>query len=264
MQFLREEVLVRFTRVSFRVWSTVLFVALGATNALAATTIYMDDFGTDTTGNYTWREMGAGDGNPANNYAYDAANQRVNVVTGDNLNVYMKGTLPTPIGAGSIQFGFMPSQTYPTDGIICLNLYGVEGTSYGYVWSFSHDCSLPDSAYRARLEKWVHGTEIIHEAFVPSPASYTLGEWHTMALIFSPTSISGFLDGALMGTETDPSATPILINSFEIIFQQQDQLVDNIIVQACDSCAAVPAPAGVLLAALGTGVVGWMRKRRAL
>lgn len=254
----------RFTRFSFAVRSAVLLAAIGATNAFAASTVFVDDFSTNTTGSYAWREAGAGDGNPANNYAYDAANQCVNVLTGDNINVYMKGTLPTPISAGSIQFRFNPYQTYPTDGLICVYLYGAAGTSYRYVWSFSHDCALPDPAYRARLEKWVGGTRTIYDSFLPSPSSYSFGEWHTMAMIFSPTSFAGFLDGTMMRSETDPVAAPIQISSFEIAFQQQDQFVDDIMVQACDSCAPVPAPAGILLASLGTCVVGWMRRRRAL
>jgi hypothetical protein len=239
-------------------------VALGATDAFAGSTVYTDDFSTNTTGSYTWSEAGAGDGNPANNYTYDASHQWVTVVTGDNVNVYMKGTLSAPISSGSIQFSFMPSQTYPTDGLVRIHLFGVGGTSYLYEWSFSHNCDLPDPGYRAQLEKWVAGSAVIDEAFVPTPASYSLGQWHTMAMVFSPTFVSGFLDGNLMRTETDPTATSILIDSFELVFQQQDQHVDNIVVQGCDSCAPVPAPAGVLLAALGTATVGWMRRRRAL
>lgn len=250
-------------RFSFAARSIVLLVGLGATNAFAASTVFVDDFGTDTTGSYAWSEAGAGDGNPANNYAYDSANHWVAISTGDNVNVYMKGTLSSPVSAGSLRFSFLPTNTYPTDGLVRMHLFGVGGTSYMYEWSFSHDCGLPDPAYRAQLEKWVGGTPVIEEAFVPTPASYELEQWHTMAMIFSPTSVSGFFDGALMRTEVDPTATPILIDSFELVFQQQDQFVDDIVVQACDSCA-VPAPAGVFLAGLGTAAVGWMRRRRAL
>jgi hypothetical protein len=263
MQFLGEEVLVRSARFSCAVRSIVLLVGLGATNAFAASIIFTDDFSTNTTGSYTWSEAGAGDGNPTNNYTYDAANQWLTVSTADNVNVYMKGTLPAPIRAGSLQFSFLPMQTYPTDGLVRMHLFGVGGTSYMYEWSFSHNCDLPDPGYRASLEKWVNGSRVVHKAFVPTPASYALGQWHTMAMIFSPTSISGFLDGQLMRTELDPTAASFMVNSFEIAFQQQDQLVDNIIVQACDSCA-VPAPAGIFLASLGTAAVSWMRRRRAL
>jgi hypothetical protein len=240
---------VHFSRGAMVIALTGLWTA----NALADLVVFSDGFNTDTTGDYTWTDEGVGgDRDPANNYTYDAVNRWVVITTANNENIYLDASLSAPIQAGYFQMSFMPWQTYPTDGLVRMRLFGIEGTSNMYMWHFAHNSDLsdpgaPPPGYRAHLEKRVAGAQVVAETFIPSPTHYDLGAWHTLALSFSATAVSGYLDGQLVKTVQDPMAIPVAVNSFEIVFQQQDQYLDNILIIGepyVDPCPAPIADAG--------------------
>ena len=242
----------------------VALVSASFSTVQADLVVYSDDFHTNTTLSYTWVDEGVGgDGDPVNNYRYDSDNKWVTITTADNENIYIGASLPTAIEAGHFEFRFMPWKTYPTDGLVRMRLFGVDGRSYMYMWHFAHDSALSDAGwndgYRAHLEKWVDGSAVIDETFIPTPSQYSLGEWHTLAMDFNPVSVSGYLDGELIRTEYDVTATPIAINSFEIVFQQQDQHLDDILI----TTQVVPVPGAVLLGTLGLGYAGMRLRRQA-
>jgi hypothetical protein len=225
--------------------------------------VFSDDFSTDTTANYTWFEEGVGgDDIPLNNYSYDAVNEWVTITTANNNNILMNISIDasqtTSLQSGYFEFSFMPYQTYHIDGLVRMRLYGISDPSDMYMWHFAHNSGLADAGvdqgYRAHLEKWVDGNPIIQEIFIPYPDHYDLGQWHTMAMSFSPTTLSGYLDGQLIGSFSDISSTPINVGSLELVFQQQDQHVDNIFL--------TPIPSAVVLGSLGLTFSGWILKRR--
>ena len=177
--------------------------------------MYSDDFGANTTANYSWiDEGGGGDGDPVNNYSYDSINKWVTITTANNENIRMSAALPDTIEAGHFEVSFMPFHTYPTDGVVQMRLYGADGTLYSYHWDFAHDSgtSSPgaDDVYRAHLEKWVNGVPVIEEVFIPSPDHYELDVWHTLAMDFSPLSVTGYLDGIAVLTKVRPEPEPYL------------------------------------------------------
>jgi hypothetical protein len=237
----------------------VFLVAALVQSAFGDFVVFSDDFSTDTTFSYTWFEDGnGGDDNPVNNCTYDASNMWVNITTADNDNIRLGALLSTPIQSGYFQMSFMPWYTYPTDGVVWMRLYGAAGESYSYRWEYAHDNSYADpgevNQYRAHLEKWVDGTPVVQEVFVPSPDHYDLGAWHTLAMSFGPLAFSGFLDGQLIRTEQDPTAIPIAINSFAIVFRQQDQHLDNILIIGepyVGPVQPVPLPGAALLGIIG-------------
>jgi hypothetical protein len=135
--------------------------------------------------------------------------------------------------------------------------------------ALAHDSGLEDAGYeqgyRAHLEKWVDGTAVIQEIFIPSPDHYDLGQWHTLGMNFSPTTLSGYLDGQLIMTVSDLTATPITVGSLELVFAQQDQHVDNIFITSdpypAPAPVPVPAPGAFILAAVGLSCVGRVLRR---
>jgi hypothetical protein len=78
---------------------------------------------------------------------------------------------------------------------------------------------------------------------------------------FSSLAFSGFLDGQLIRTEQDPTATPIAIHSFAIVFRQQDQHLDNILVTG-NPVVPVPLPGAVWLGVVAVSYAGWRLRRR--
>lgn len=245
---------------------TILFSAI-ARGGVTGVTLFSDDFSTDTTANYDWAEEGEGDGDPSNNYVYDASNEWLTITTANNNNVYMSlgGSLATQPQSGYFEFSFMPYQTYPTDGLVEMRLYGAAGISDMYVWHFAHNSGLPDAGlydqYRARLEKWIGGTPVIEEIFIPTPDHYDLDEWHTLAMDFSPTTLSGYLDGQLIMSVSDPAMNPISITGFQLVFKQQDQHIDDIYISTDSVPVPIPIPSSFVLASLGFGIVNSRLRR---
>lgn len=255
----------RRVRARIIVGIVFLLTPVGSGTLQADLVVYSDDFSTDTTASYTWMDEGVGgDGDPSNNYGYDAVNKWVTITTADNENIYIGASLPTAIESGHFEFRFMPYETYPTDGLVRMRLFTVEGKSYMYMWHFAHQADLEDpgynDGYRARLEKWVDGLPVIQTVFVPEPTHYDLDAWHILAMDFDPVSISGYLDGQLIRTETDPTATVLAISSFDIVFQQQDQHLDNILIT--EGSYVVPLPGAAMLGALGLSFAAWRLRRR--
>lgn len=239
---------------------TIVITNLWACDAQCDIIVYNDDFSTDTTSNYSWW---SDDYNPSNHYTYDAVNEWVTITTGDNNNMYMRRSLDafllSPLELGYFEFSFMPWQIYETDGLVEMRLYGSD-TSDMYIWHFAHNSGLPDGGYydqyRARLEKWVDGTPVIQEIFIPTPDHYDLGQWHTLAMSFSPTNLSGYLDGQLILSVSDPTMTPLTIRNLQLVFSQQDQHIDNILI------TTIPTPGAVLLGSIGLSLVGWRLRKR--
>lgn len=216
--------LTRLTRSLCTSLSILLLLSSTAT-AEKLVDVFTDDFSSDTSNTYTWSEVGYGDLNPDNNYSYDPTTKTLRLSLADNVNIYLDKELPKAIQAGRIQFDFDPTRTFPFDGICYLTAYGTNGNLYHF--AFSHN-AYKGSAYQTQLRKLVDGQYVVNDRFIPNPNGYSLNEWHTMTLDFTPESFTGTIDGVVIRTENDPTAAPIEITAIQIGFAQQDEYVDNI------------------------------------
>lgn len=187
--------------------------------------IFKDEFSSNTLTEYVV--------NKSTNYAtvsYDSANQQLKLTTGDNVNINIDHSLPVTADAGYFEYRFFPFRVWPFDGLT--RIYAIAGENSYYNFHFAHDSGVPFAGdwnqYRARLEKVVNGQIVFQKIFVPTPTSYALNAWHTIALRFSPESATGYLDGNQIVTLVDPTAQKISVNKIRLDFPQQDQYVDNI------------------------------------
>lgn len=199
--------------------------------------IFSDDFSVDSTTSYEWEEFGYTNPNwPRAFYYYKHENQYVDITTADNIGLTVKHDLSGIIQSGRIEFDFLPYRTFPSDGTVTLSAYAANGDFYEFY--YTHD-AYKGSLYRTKMIKVANGTPVINEIFIPNPNGYTLNEWHTVSLDFTPAGMSGAIDGVEIRNETDLAQNVIDISRFEIKFGQQNQYLDNI--RVYESFSAVEA-----------------------
>lgn len=199
--------------------------------------IFSDDFSVDSTTYYDWTEFGyTNPYYPKAHYLYDHENQYVDITTADNIGLAVKYDLSGTIQSGRIEFDFLPYKTFPYDGTVGLSAHAANGDYYEFY--YTHD-AYKGSNYKTKIIKVANGTPVINEIFIPNPNGYALNEWHTVSLDFSPSGMSGSIDGVEIRSQTDLAQNVIDISRFEIKFGQQNQYLDNI--RVYESFSAIEA-----------------------
>jgi hypothetical protein len=102
--------------------------------------------------------------------------------------------------------------------------------------------------------------------------SYFLSSWNTVAPALIESRINGQVIGTIGGPTTVPSwlavsyvwdsgvstTATIELRDLEIAWVGNDFMIDDI------SLSPIPAPAAIALSGIGMGLVGWLRRRRAI
>jgi len=179
---------------------------------------FSDDFSTDTTGNYTvvdtWTAGGTGQ------FLYDAGGERLQVLTGqvltgNDIGLQFSKSL-SPIDTGQFRIDFLPTQKYPSGGIIKIRLLEDPNNYY--------ELRNSDGYGPKEVTKYVSGTAVDTAVF---QFEYVQSIDYSIVINFSPsqTTVSAF--GEQLVLNTDSSA--ITVSSFEIELTQQDAYFDNLL-----------------------------------
>ncbi|MDR4499306.1 MAG: Ig-like domain-containing protein [Candidatus Scalindua sp.] len=173
---------------------------------------FVDDFSTNTTGNYTvkntWTLGGVG------SYEYDSTGKRAQVLTGNNVALSFSRNLPV-LDTGTFSMDFLPTTKYPYRGVINLYLRQDANTYY---------CLQNSDGYGEMfLKKVVDGNvvDIVHFS-----NQYSQNTNYTITIYFSPglTTLDAFGEKLILNT----NSSSIMVSSFEIVSSQQSAYYDNI------------------------------------
>jgi hypothetical protein len=187
--------------------------------------IYFDDFTTDTLANYAY-----GGNTPLRRVSYDGDKEALRIILGDDVNFSIQKEVPIKTKSGYFEIKFMPTRIYPFDGISLISV--LDDSNNYYQWHFSRDSNKSFvgnwQQYRARAVKNVNNNYNILDIFIPTPDSYSLNEWHTLAMKFSPESITTYIDDFEVATFVDSQQFAINVSKINVSFMQQDQYLGHI------------------------------------
>ncbi|MGB3209936.1 MAG: hypothetical protein WBB19_04435, partial [Desulforhopalus sp.] len=170
--------------------------------------VISDDFSIDTTTDYTVIDGGLG------SFTHDSAGQRLQVLTGDNIALLFSKAMPL-LSSGTFSFDFLPTQKYPTGGMITIRLLQDQNNYYEIVYS---------DGYANRLIR-----KIVNNIAVESQLSatqYLQNNNYNVEISFSPALLRVSAFGVLQSLTLNSS--DIQVVGFEIELAQQDAYFDNI------------------------------------
>ena len=201
----------------------VLVLLLGLVGT-SFTHAFSDDFSSNTAANYSvvdiWTQSGVG------SFAVDAASQRGQILTGDNIGIQVGQSFPA-VDTSSFSLDFSPTAIYPSGGIVRIRLRENASTYY--------EIENTDGYGPGTVEKVVGGSVVASGTF---GTEFAFGSSYSLTIDFSPTQVvvSGFGADVTVGG----NSTPINVSSVEIEFLQLDGFIDNL-----QLGPAVPVPAQV-------------------
>ena len=173
---------------------------------------YIDDFSTNTIGEYTvlntWTEGGVG------SFLYDSAGQRARVRTGDNVGLQFSRSVPF-LGTGSFSVDFLPTVKYPSGGRFYLRL---EQDAANYYLIYNTDGYGPGVA-----QKVVAGQVVEQVNFV---GAYQQGTNYRIQVAFAPDLLRVDAFGGVV--VLNQNSVPLTVNRLEVEISQQDAYIDNI------------------------------------
>ncbi|MFH0775646.1 MAG: hypothetical protein V2A53_09210, partial [bacterium] len=182
-----------------------------ATETLSS--LYYDDFATDTISGYSWKKTGTA------SYFYDNA-QIIRYTTGNDWGITLTKRLERSITKGSYEFRFYPTAVYPSNGRTYISISSNNNDEYNFMYPSAE-------IDKACIKKIIKGTTVLSATL---PESYNLYFWHTLRIEFSPKNLTGYLDGKEILSINDPEERAISVGTVSIRFYQQDGYLDNIYV----------------------------------
>lgn len=232
--------------------TTLAILLVTAGSAAASMFVYSDSFDTDTTSAYNWlystctptdewlySKTMCKDGDRSS-YSYVASMDAVRIITGDDYwwpqdaqyrgRMTVEKQLDVSLVEGHFEYRFKPTQIYLWNGATKIKMYSSSDPTDYYLLSIHR---APPEHYPTRLIKSVDGVLVIDEMLRPTPAEYTysLWEWHTLAIDFTPTSLTGYLDGETVLSAADSDSNAISVDTIHIQFYQHDMYMDDIYVE---------------------------------
>ena len=212
-------------------------IVFSLTPIAAQAFIYTDSFDTDTTGVYNWHYLDA-----KSHYGYDSVNHRVWTTLSDDWpyirdpetgfitsgKLAIEKQFDIDLVRGHFEYKFYPTRTYPYNGGVLIKLYSSSDPTDSYYFNIGR--SSPPRKYGTNLVKTVNGTKVISQMIVPTPPeySYSLNNWHTISIDFSPTNFTGYLDGQPVLSGSDIGEKEMSVDTMHIYFYQQNQYLDDI------------------------------------
>ncbi|MDR4497403.1 MAG: hypothetical protein MRK02_05700 [Candidatus Scalindua sp.] len=181
-------------------------------NASSCTTLFSDNFDTNSTGSYTltntWTKGGVG------SFVYDSTGKRAQVIVGDDVALKFSRSLPV-LGTGTFSIDFRPTVKYPNGGIIDVYLRQDANTYYRL--------NNSDGYGAGYLKKFVGGAVVDSAVF---SSQYSQNTNYTITINFSPglTTVNAF--GQVLTINTNSSS--IMVGSFEVESTQQRAYYDTI------------------------------------
>ncbi|MEW5745900.1 MAG: hypothetical protein AB1805_10760 [Nitrospirota bacterium] len=192
---------------------------------------FSDDFSTNTISHYTivntWTEGGTG------SVLHDLTNQRMRVLTGDNIGLQFSHPVPT-VDSGIFTMDFLPAEKFPLGGRIYIRLIQDEHTFYEL---YNSDGYAP-----GWISKRVNGQEVDKALFTNG---YIQNMNYTVMITFSPESTIVEAFGQVLTLQGDTSS--IMVGSFSVEVSQQNAYFDTISMVSDAPPPPSPSPVGTLV-----------------
>lgn len=173
---------------------------------------FSDDFSSDTRDDYTVTHTCTEGGQCQ--FLYDDENERLQVLTGDNVALRFDRTLPSSSQVGIFQMDLLPTATYPLGGRTTIFLMEDEQNYYEIVNSDGYG---PET-----VSKVVNGVVVDSASFT---LEYDQNTPYHLTLAFTPYSLVVEAFGERVTLSAD--STAIWVGEFGVRLAQQDAYIDN-------------------------------------
>lgn len=188
----------------------------------------LDDFSTDTRGDYTTQEeflSGPPPPPPNPQFNYDAAGERLEVLNEDDVGLIFSKALPASDN-GVFSLDFFPTRTFPSGGGIWVRLMQ-DANNYYEMAAFQWDNVL--SPGEPSVFRKVVGGTVVEEVQFVNVNNYVSQDPPTqehVTITFTPTTSTVQAFSETITLNSDPTAINVIL--FEIQANQQDAFFDNI------------------------------------
>jgi hypothetical protein len=150
-----------------------------------------------------------------NQFLYDEAGQRLQVLTGDDIGLSFSHVLPAS-SIGTFSIDFLPTIKYSMSGIMCIRLLQ-DLINY-------YEIRNADGSDPGEIKKVVNGKIVERDLF---QNEYVQNKNYHITIDFSPLNIMVDAYGEVHVLNADTSG--IIVNSFQVYIFQQDAYFDNIL-----------------------------------